>query len=190
MNTAPTPRHAATAIVGIAAVLALAACNHQNHRNDFGGQVALPALSAEAMADEPPTSDGSSLSSLDRRHWKPLTIEVPIHGIAHGPTYATRHRSTDSTARQRGEPLTALNALELSGDSFTDDALDTAGAPLYCIWDALLLVPRAMVTRPWTEIRGDNEPYWRASVWDARRQPAPRSSPPAAVSEPAAEPVT
>lgn len=154
----------------------LAACNHQNDRNELGNVVSLPALSAESMPSDVRPDDASSLTSLDRSGWSKTVILVPVHGIAHGPTYTTEHLSTKATARQRGEPPTALTALELEGDTCWTQVADAAEAPFVSMWDLLLLLPRAVVERPWTEVRGDQQPYWRSSVWDARTQP-PQAAP-------------
>lgn len=180
------PARLATGFSCVSMLGLLAACNHQNDRNEIGNTVSLPALSAEPMPSDIRPDDPSSLTSLDRSGWSKTVVLVPVHGIAHGPTYTTRHRSTDATARQRGEPPTALTALELEGDTGWTQVADSAEAPFVCMWDTLLILPRAIVERPWTEVRGDQEPYWRSSVWDARTQPSQPA--PATVVPPAAEP--
>jgi len=172
-----TPLSPASVLLFTALPCFVLGCNHQNDRSDLGGGVSLPSLAGEPAATRQP--DEASITTFDRRHWQPSVILVPVYGVAHGPTYTTEHRSTDATARQRGEHPTALTALELDGDTCRTNVVDALQTPFVCAWDALLLLPRAVVTRPWTEIRGDQEPYWRSSVWDARLEPVPRTAEPA-----------
>ncbi len=167
---------AALAACLAAGPLALFGCYHRNDLNDLGDGIILPALALDPPIALPVPND-PSVTSLDRRNWEPVNIVVPIYGVAHGPTYTTNHRRTDTTARQRAEHPTALTALELDGGTCGTQVREAAEAPFVAAWDALLLLPRAVVTRPWTELRGGQEPYWRSSVFDARIAPNATSGP-------------
>lgn len=117
-----------------------------------------PDEAAIAIADVEPTH-----TRLDRANWEPLRIIVPNELAAHQPRYTKNLIENTYLARNRGDFPTALSANEYNHPKATDAQLfEAVAAPVGAAADLVLLLPRAVVTRPWQTNRTGMEPYRRA----------------------------
>ncbi|HYE61070.1 MAG TPA: hypothetical protein VD997_03660 [Phycisphaerales bacterium] len=141
----------------------------QTENNARGGAVYLDLVRAEERPEAPLTSDGPSVVSLTRENWRPMVFTVPVDGVASRRNYTTELHFTDTTARQRGEHPTALSALELSGPTRTEQALEGLVNPFNAFGDAVLMPARMAVHWPWREVYSFPPSYWRAPEYVLRR---------------------
>jgi hypothetical protein len=151
-------KHFRTALA-LAAALPLAGCiTPENDRTTIGRSVRLEALSPAPGRPAGPdlavpvgtqVVQEPSITGLDRAHWQPTRLQVPVDGTAHRPTYAKRVHFADRTARQRGEYPNAETALQLTGGSLGDQQLEALANPAMAALDTLLLIPRIIWSPPW-----------------------------------------
>jgi hypothetical protein len=140
---------------GTVAALLLAGCVAQeNDRLLLGRSVQLEAFYPPAPAQGPTgapvlTEQSPTLTGIIRTDWEPMPVLVPVDGTAHRPVYNKQLYLADASARQRREYPTALNALELSEGSETDQQLEAAGNLGLAVADLILLVPRLVLQPPW-----------------------------------------
>lgn len=146
-----------TFAAGLAAALAsgLTGCAHPiNNEFRYGAEGPL-----EVFLPQPDVvgADEISVTSMDRSAWPTRIYKVPVHGVAHYPTYAEPSFDLETIPRQRNEYPTPLSALDLQepdpGAEAWQGVRGQAGAAI----DALLLVPR-LVIRPPTST--DWSPEW------------------------------
>ena len=148
-------------------------CTTGNDRNELGGAtgaVRLPALVAHEQRGEQPlhaARDGSAEASLSRTGWGRMVVEAPVDGIAASPTYTREFSRTAVMARQRGAFPTPVSALDLSGDEDGQREEAWLGAP-WAFADAVLMIPRMFLARPWREERSLPEAHWRATTTERR----------------------
>jgi hypothetical protein len=157
-TAATTPRPlAALALL----CLGLGACtNSANERTRFGAE---PSEAPFPVFENPDLADAPSVTGLDRSDWPEITALSPVHGVAHGPTYAPGMFDREDLARERGEYPSPVDALDLSRADGGDEALFALQTHGLAVLDGLLLVPR-MVVRP------PNATDWSPS-WDYQRSP-------------------
>jgi hypothetical protein len=128
-----------------------------------------------ATTEEPEQPAGAlrtpepSHTRLDRANWEPIQITVPNELPAHQPRYTQNLIENTHLARNRGDYPTALSANEYNHPKAADaQVFEAVAAPVGAAADLVLLLPRAMVTRPWQTTRTGMEPY--------RRVPNPTAS--------------
>jgi hypothetical protein len=117
---------------------------------------------AGARPEAPVALDATAVPSLNRSAWQATTILVPVDGTFGHPTYAKPFLWTDATARQRGDPVTPLTALDLDGDTGRTQVWETLASPWRAIHDIGMMPIRMVHTRPWDEVRHIPRSYWRA----------------------------
>ena len=173
-------RHTATMTLAglLAAAALLAGCvTPENDRGTIGRSVRLEAFTAApAQPAGPdmsvpvgqPVPQEPSIRGLDRGHWTSTRIFVPVDGTAHRPTYAKRVHLADATARQRGEYPNAETALELTGDSLSDQQLEALANHGIAALDTLLLLPAMVWQAPWRVRWSPDVAYER--TWAALEQ--------------------
>ena len=170
-------------LLSTAALAALSGCRTtmnerpwvgQTENDARGGAVYLDLVRSEERPEAPLTNDGPSLTSLARDNWRPVIFTSPVDGVASHRAYTYELQYADSTARQRDEHPTVLSALELSGNSRTEQALEGLANPFVTFGDAVLLVPRMIVHWPWREVYSFPPSYWRTPEY-ILRQPLPGS---------------
>lgn len=149
------------------AVAILAGCTSpQLHRASIGrvgdGAVVLPDLAVQDRAEAPVKSDGPSAPTLARA-WDPVTVCVPVDGVYAFPRYTRTQNWTDDTSRQRRGHVTPVTALELGGDEDWTRAGEAAAAGPLALAEALLLVPRMTIHKPWVRVRSLPASYWRTA---------------------------
>lgn len=144
----------------------LAGCTVSNERADIGEVVMLEAV-GPARPVSPPSGE-PSLSGLSRANWGTVGFVVPVAGTAGNQTYTRSHTWTNANARQRRQHPTAMSALDLGADEGDQWGEIGASGPL-AFWDFLLMFPHLYTSPPWTELRGVQEPYWRAPATTTRR---------------------
>jgi hypothetical protein len=170
-------RNAMSGMVMVACCALLGGCTADgNDSNTLGRKQALvsslDAVQLPGVADNntrpdaPARSDKASLagagSRLNRAHWEPVPVVVPVDGVDGLPTYSRHHAFTDATARQRGEFPTPISALELGGDSLEARRDEALFAPLDSFAQALLVLPRFFFVQPWDTTRHEPQQYWMA----------------------------
>lgn len=142
-----------------------------------GAPAAAPKRRSLVLATtEEPDDAASTLAAvepthtrLDRANWEPLQITVPNELAAHQPRYTQNLIENTHLARNRGDFPTALSANEYNHPKSADAQLfEAVAAPVGAAADLVLLLPRAVVTRPWQTTRTGMEPY--------RRVPNPTAS--------------
>jgi hypothetical protein len=139
------------------------------HRNDrvtlgrTGGsdEVLLAEFAPPERLEGPPRSDGPSVMGLARTNWEQVVIDVPVDGTYAFPRYARSRTWGRATARQRGDAVNAINALELDGGNRATQIAEVAAAGPLALWDEILLVPRFFCLPPWAEVRSLPRSYWR-----------------------------
>lgn len=140
-----------------------------------GRGVRLESLGeAGARPEAPVAVDATGVSSLTRTAWGATTILVPVDGTFGHPTYARAYLWTDATGRQRGDPVTPLSALDLSGESGREQFWEVAASPWRAIHDVGMMPVRMFRTPPWHEVRHIPRSYWRtpSSVATTVAEPA------------------
>jgi hypothetical protein len=159
------------AMLGVSACLAaLVGCAARgNERQVLGADapgrgVVLPDIAA--VQDRPEArlgDDAPSVTGLDRSGWQASRILVPVEGVHGYPSYAKEINWTRQTRRQRGGPASIASAFEGEGDTFWLRYQEAAAAPFFAIYDLLAAPVRAAYGYPWTEVRHEPRPYWRAT---------------------------
>lgn len=130
-------------------------------RHDSPQSVRLPEFNIADRPEKPIESDAASTTTLARGSWQPLTVYVPVDGAYAYPRYSRMHHWTRATSRQRGDPVTALSALELEGNTLPTRLAETAASGPLALYDGVLIVPRMFFLPPWQEVRSLPESYWR-----------------------------
>lgn len=127
-----------------------------------GRGVRLESLgNAGARPEAPVTVDTTGVPSLTRTGWAATTILVPVDGTYGHPTYARAYQWTDATARQRGDPVTPMSALDLGGDTERTQFWEAAASPWRVIHDIGMMPVRMWRTQPWETVRHIPRSYWR-----------------------------
>ncbi|MFZ4575299.1 MAG: hypothetical protein ACOYN0_12930 [Phycisphaerales bacterium] len=168
-----------THLVAGLCLLSLVGCAPSNStRTDIGARIELPSLKVGDERPELMPDDAPSAPTLSRAHWQHLVVEVPPYSLCSNPTYTTQWRPTDSTHRQRsGQYPTASTALEESGGTAWEQRAEGAAAPFVYAWDALLLLPRMVMTPPWREVPAASETYARSPTGTRKAPVAPAMAP-------------
>jgi len=139
-----------------------------NERTVLGVEEPGRGVRLESVADAgrrpeaPVTAATTGVSTLSRTAWEPTTTLVPIDGTFGHPTYARAYTWTDATGRQRGDPVTPLSALDLTGDTGNTQFWEAAASPWRAIQDIAMMPVRMWKTHPWDEVRHIPRSYWRA----------------------------
>lgn len=147
-------------LLAASALVVFAGCARQeNERLTLGHDVRLPVFDPSRPHS---VSAGPSISSLDRSHWERSVFLVPVHGVAHTPTYAPATAILDNTARQRGEFPTAAGALELREPRTGQEVLQAGASHALAVADAVLIIPRMFASPPLSTHWSPLESYERA----------------------------
>ncbi len=158
--------HPITLCVLVASLAGLSGClSPEFHRSTVGrvgsdDAVRLPDLHVPDRQEKPFAGDTASSTSL-ARSWAPMRVHVPVDGVYSYPKYTREQVWTDSTARQRGDAASAVTALELDGDTRTMRLGEAAAAGPIATYEALVMVPRMVMHKPWQPIRSLPSSYWR-----------------------------
>lgn len=102
--------------------------------------------------------------ALDRSSWETVIVRVPVDAPEMRPTYATRFLGDPERSAAYPSPLSSLEAQRIDG------ALGRRGAALSIgqgLVDLVALVPRAIITPPWTTSPNttDRYPRTRSTPW-------------------------
>lgn len=145
--------------------LSAGACVSVADRTDdalVGGRVPLSAFKPVDTTPQPggpvlpfPPAPETKTTKLDRSNWPTTYFFVPGQEIVHQPTYVGHLPAPATTPRQRGEFPTIEDAGDVSSSDPSRQAQAKQGliAPVYALGDALLLIPRAVITPPDTQVR-------------------------------------
>ena len=145
--------------------LSAGACVSVADRTDdalVGGRVPLSAFKPVDTTPQPggpvlpfPPAPETKTTKLDRSNWPTTYFFVPGQEIVHQPTYVGHLPAPATTPRQRGEFPTIEDAGDVSTSDPSRQAQAKQGliAPVYALGDALLLIPRAVITPPDTQVR-------------------------------------
>lgn len=142
---------------GVLCALAMGAlgCAEENRRTTLGHSDA-DAVTLEAFTDERRelgVDYGVRTQTLDRSGWVETEHVQPIDGVYHTPTYRTIRRTTDDTARQRGEFPTIESAAG-TDEPFTREQWRDGGIV------AMRTVADAVAMPVWVVV----EPVWEQRV--------------------------
>lgn len=127
-----------------------------------GGGVRLESVgNASARPEAPVVPDTARRVTLNRADWRPTTVLVPVDGTYGHPTYAQHFGVTDETARQRGDPVTPLSALDGGGNTERTQLYEAAASPWRAVRDLIMMPVRMVRTQPWERVRHIPRSYWR-----------------------------
>lgn len=127
-NRGPVLRGAVCAVAafGMAGIVGLAGCVAP--ANDRLAVNNIETLDMDVGVQESVTQY-TSLATIGRREWSPLTYVVPVDSVVHGPTYAPTIELTTKSARQRGAYPTVVSAYELGEGSSGQQVREGAIGP-------------------------------------------------------------
>ncbi len=155
------------------ALAALAGCSNGefNTESTLGGVVQAEAFDSQQRSWLPgasgtnPDAPSVRTDSLSREHWGEYAYTVPVSGVTHYPTYATRLHYTDQFARQRGEFPTVDSALDTSAkDSRLVQVAEGLVWPVWAGIDLGLLPVRAFTNPPWQAVASPKSPPARVPL--------------------------
>lgn len=155
------------------ALAALNGCSNGEFNNEttLGGVVQAESFDSQQRSWLPgasgtnPDAPSVRTDSLSREHWGEYAYAVPVSGVTHYPTYATRLHYTDQFARQRGEFPTADSALDTSGkESRLVQVAEAVVWPVWAATDVILFPVRAFTNPPWQAVTSPKAPPARVPV--------------------------
>ena len=164
-----------TTIIAVGLVcIGLSACTTGNERPALGNGYKFNSVRVAEFDGHgeppPPASDGASVTSLSRANWKSTTVVVPADGLAAKPTYAKSNIWAQRSARARGQMPNATTALEVDQESTWTQIGETAGSPVFAMWDfARSVCWDGWCTPPWHESVQPTQSYVRAAPETPRR---------------------
>lgn len=153
--------------------------NTENARLGVGASTRLEGLTPGTEPHEWPK--GPSLTGLARDNWAPTVIEVPVHGVAHRPSYARNSRRARHIPRQRGESPTADSCLDLVEGTQRPQRWETFRSWFTTPGQVVLMVPRMIMTSPFGTAYSPGDVHqrdWlRADLQDATPEAAEPAEP-------------
>ena len=139
-----------TSVLLVSVALLTGCVYDANQQRPFAGQRATIAAEPQLPGEADLSLEPRALP-LDRASWEKVVVRVPVDDPQHAPLYITRWESEFERSQAYPTPLSSVDAAARTGGLGRRDSAITV---VYGFFDLVALVPRAIITPPWTDVSG------------------------------------
>jgi hypothetical protein len=147
---------AMSAVVGASC---LSGCAHVDNDRLVVSNIA--ALDTDGGAPFDPEMPYRQTTTFGRHNWTPVRYVVANDTTIHGPTYAPLRDPAEATERQRAAYPTLDGAFDFTGGSEPLQIRQGFTEPILTLVDVILIIPRAIVQRPLSNVESPAKSYQR-----------------------------